>query len=164
MNKNALQKHDGGFTLIEVLIAAAILSVGLLATLSLITTSASGRRVGKDIIIADNLAKRLVEDAKNLGYSATATNMKAGTDVTNTGAVIYEYGTPTTTIITSTPDLYMVKQQTVKAAGKVYTLKLTIRESDPATPRGKMVSFQVDVSWSTSGVPRNATYITYFSK
>lgn len=65
--------HENGFTLVEIMVAAVVLLVGVLGTLSMLDqavgrTSANSNRVG-----ATNLARELVESARGVDYNALTT-------------------------------------------------------------------------------------------
>ena len=70
-------KNDKGFTLIEVLIAMAILSVGLLGTAALITGIIKGNQISNRLTIATTLAQDKMEEIKGDSYSNAVTETKA---------------------------------------------------------------------------------------
>ena len=62
--------NNNGFTLIEVLVAMVILSVGLLGTAALITGIINGNKVSNRITTATVLAQDKMEEIKRIGYSS----------------------------------------------------------------------------------------------
>ncbi len=62
-------ENNKGFTLIEVLVAMVILSVGLLGTAALITGIISSNKLSNRISTATTCAQDKMEDIKGLGYS-----------------------------------------------------------------------------------------------
>jgi prepilin-type N-terminal cleavage/methylation domain-containing protein len=72
---------SSGFTLLEVLIAVAILSVGLLGIAGMMATSMRGGAYGRRTTVAENLAIQKLEQFRNLSY----TNVKALTEVPSNG-------------------------------------------------------------------------------
>ena len=70
-------KNDKGFTLIEVLIAMAILSVGLLGTAALITGIIKGNQISNRVTIGTTLAQDKMEEIKGDSYSNAVTETKA---------------------------------------------------------------------------------------
>jgi type IV pilus assembly protein PilV len=70
-------ENNKGFTLIEVLVAMVILSVGLLGTAALITGIISGNKVSNRATTATTLAQDKMEDIKRLGYSNTVSETRA---------------------------------------------------------------------------------------
>ena len=72
-------RNNKGFTLIEVLIAMVILSIGLLGTAALITGIINGNKVSNRITTATVLAQDKMEDIKRHGFSGTPTS-----DITTT--------------------------------------------------------------------------------
>ena len=68
-----------GFSLIEVLVATAILSVGLLGMVGLTVGIISSNKVSNNITTATVLAQNMMEDMQRLGYSSISSS-----DVTTT--------------------------------------------------------------------------------
>lgn len=62
-------ENNSGFTLIEVLVAMVILSVGLLGTAALITGIINSNKLSNKISTATVLAQDKMEDIKRLEYS-----------------------------------------------------------------------------------------------
>ena len=62
-------RNNKGFTLIEVLVAMVILSVGLLGTAALITGIINGNKVSNRVSTATTCAQDKMENIKGLGYS-----------------------------------------------------------------------------------------------
>jgi len=79
-------KRESGFTLLEVLIAIVILSVGLLGMAALTVGIINGNRFSNEVSKATTLAQDKMEDIRRLGYSGMP-----ATDTTDTEA----YGTIT---------------------------------------------------------------------
>ncbi len=69
--------NDNGFTLIEVLIAIVILSVGLLGMASLTVGIINGNRFSNDLTTATTLAQDKMEDIRRVGYANAASETKA---------------------------------------------------------------------------------------
>ena len=72
-NKN----NDNGFTLIEVLIAILILSVGLLGMASLTVGIINGNRFSNDLTTATTLAQDKMEEIRGTSYSSVVSETKA---------------------------------------------------------------------------------------
>lgn len=66
-----------GFSLIEILVAITILSVGLLGTAALITGIIRSNQVSNRVSTATTLAQDKMEDIKRLGYSNAVSETKA---------------------------------------------------------------------------------------
>lgn len=70
-------ENNKGFTLIEVLVAMVILSVGLLGTAALITGIINGNKVSNRITTATVLAQDKMEEIKGLDYSSIVSEPKS---------------------------------------------------------------------------------------
>jgi len=70
-------ENNKGFTLIEVLVAMVILSVGLLGTAALITGIIRGNKVSNRITTATTLAQDKMEEIKRSGYSNAVSEAKS---------------------------------------------------------------------------------------
>ena len=71
------KEKDKGFTLIEVLIAIVILSVGLLGMAALTVGIINGNKFSNDLTTATTLAQDKMEDVRRVGYSSVAAETKA---------------------------------------------------------------------------------------
>ncbi len=85
VNKKSLPRAKpsttSGFTLIEILVAITILSIGLLGIASMMATSMRGGAFGRRTTVAENLALQKLEQFRNLSY----TNVKALTEGPSNG-------------------------------------------------------------------------------
>jgi type IV pilus assembly protein PilV len=70
-------ENNKGFTLIEVLVAMVILSVGLLGTAALITGIINGNKVSNRITTATVLGQDKMEEIKGLDYSSVVSEPKS---------------------------------------------------------------------------------------
>jgi len=75
--------NNNGFTLIEVLVAMVILSIGLLGTAALITGIIRGNKVSNRISTATTCAQDKMEEIKMLGYSGMPTSDTTTTESYN---------------------------------------------------------------------------------
>ncbi|MEA1900080.1 MAG: prepilin-type N-terminal cleavage/methylation domain-containing protein [Thermodesulfobacteriota bacterium] len=69
-------RSSNGFTLIEVLVAMVILSVGLLGTAALITGIINGNKVSNRITTATVLGQDKMEEIKGAGYAGAVTETR----------------------------------------------------------------------------------------
>lgn len=83
VNDHPHPASDGGFTVVEVIVAATLLIMGALATLALLDTSTRATTAGKQRDVANALAQEMIERAQGGRYSATVNDM---TDVDPTSS------------------------------------------------------------------------------
>ncbi|HIE65107.1 MAG: prepilin-type N-terminal cleavage/methylation domain-containing protein [Nitrospira sp.] len=98
-----------GFTLIEVMIAMVILSLGLLGTLGMIATSIRGNAFSQQISIATSLATDKIEEMKNETYTVLdqiPPPIMGEQDVTNELNVVLVDVTPVDNGVNACPDDY----------------------------------------------------------
>ena len=92
-------KSQYGFTLLEVLVAIVILTIGLLGTAGLTTGVIRGNHYSKNITSATAAAQTQLESIKSSGYAnATTTNFPS--DTVTMGGMTF---TRTTTVTNSSP-------------------------------------------------------------
>ena len=72
-----LRNNNSGFTLMEVLVAMVILSVGLLGTAALTTKIINSNKLSNMISTATVLAQDKMEEINRLGYSNAVSETKA---------------------------------------------------------------------------------------
>ena len=72
-----LRNNNSGFTLMEVLVAMLILSVGLLGMAALITGIINSNKLSNRISTATVLAQDKMEDIKRIGYDNAVSETKA---------------------------------------------------------------------------------------
>ncbi|MBW1781906.1 MAG: type IV pilus modification protein PilV [Deltaproteobacteria bacterium] len=71
------RQKDNGFTLLEVLIAILVLSVGLLGMASLTVGIINANRFSNDTTTATTLAQDKMEDIRRVGYASAVSETKA---------------------------------------------------------------------------------------
>lgn len=70
------QGNDRGFTLLELLIAITILSIGLLGMASLTVAIIKGNQLSNNLTTATTLAQDKMEDIRRQGYTGAADEME----------------------------------------------------------------------------------------
>jgi len=94
-----IEKSENGFTLLEVLVAIVILTIGLLGTAGLTTGVIRGNHFSKNVTSATAAAQTQLESVKSGGYAyATAANFPS--DTVTMGGMTFNR---TTTITDSSP-------------------------------------------------------------
>jgi len=83
--------NNRGFTLIEILVAIAILSIGLLGVAGLVGGIRRGNTTSDKITTATTLAQEQLEDIKELGYRDTVTADTTTTEYYNSITDYSEY-------------------------------------------------------------------------
>jgi len=76
-------RNNSGFTLIEVLVAMVILSVGLLGTAALITGIINSNKVSNRISTATTCAQDMMEEIRRIGYSGMPASDTTTTEAYN---------------------------------------------------------------------------------
>lgn len=61
-------KDQAGFTLLEMLVAGAILTIGLLGIASMMVSAMQGNNYARRVSIATNLAQQKIEEMKNISF------------------------------------------------------------------------------------------------
>ncbi len=91
-------QQNGGFTLLEVLVALILLSFGMLGVANLTIGVIKGNSYSKNVTTATIVAQQQIEQAQRLGY--TNSNSLAGSATISMGGTTF---TRTTTVTNSTP-------------------------------------------------------------
>jgi len=74
MKYYSINKHNKGFTLIQVMIAIVILTIGLLALVSVTIMVIKGNSLNRGMTTATTLAKDQLETFKNTHYNSVASS------------------------------------------------------------------------------------------
>lgn len=81
--RNSVLKSDAGLTLVEILLAAAILSICLLALLLIFVNVGFLNEANRNTIIAYNALQTKMEQVKALGYDSLCTSPSSGCNIVN---------------------------------------------------------------------------------
>lgn len=109
LRKTRVTRNRAGFTMIEVLIAMVILTVGLAGTATLVASLIRGTQMSRHVTAATTLCQDKVEAFKNSTYSSVASGSEsninargqAGGAYTRTWTVTEDATTSTKTIVVS---------------------------------------------------------------
>jgi type IV pilus assembly protein PilV len=118
-----LSRDESGFTLIEVLIAIVILTVGLLGTAALTTGIVRGNVAGKHLTTATAIAQSCFEENRRVGYANAGAVPAGGSNSCVAGSA------------------------TITAGGHSFTRNLTVDASV-----SNIKTLTVTVSWSEGAV------------
>jgi type II secretion system protein I len=94
----AMLKNKGGFTLMEVLVAMVLLTIGLLGVANLAVGIIKGNSYSKNVTTATVVAQQQIELVQRIGY--TNANSLAGNSAISMGGKSF---TRTTTVSNDTP-------------------------------------------------------------
>jgi len=125
--------NNSGYSLLEVLIGMAILTIGMLATSALAIGIINGNSVSKHVSTAAVLAQEKIESIRETGYSGLPSSDWAETE---------------------TDISYTIGEETVSYDG--YT-RTTVGQVD--TPMTDMKTVTVSVSWNSGSPLTLKTYI-----
>ena len=92
-------QNDSGFSLLEIMVALAILSFGMLGTAALIGGVARGNMISKNITVATTLAEDKMEEVMRLGYSGMPSSDTSTTEDYNSISNFLAYKRVTKTYI-----------------------------------------------------------------
>jgi len=99
MVKPVAQKKNGGFTLVEIVVALFLLTVGLLASSSTLVAVFKSRDFSKTLMTATNLAQKQMEDLRSMGYMDIESSTETYGDIPE-----YEKYRRTTTVTPNADD------------------------------------------------------------
>jgi len=165
-------RTQGGFSLVELLIAAAILSVGLLGLMALQVASTSqgtsSRERGTAVLLAHNLLDRAVAEG---ALSAGERMDSIGGTVTSTGFTFIDptiTGMATAHTSTTAENLFFdIRGGSVAttAPTKIFTVSWQRDAGLLAGPNNALAQFTVNVQWQEAVKSGNATVLQnkYFS-
>jgi len=98
-------RNNRGFTMLEILIATVILTIGLLGVAGLTIGTIKGNLFSKNVTTATVISQKRLEDIQRDGYvGATEGNFPAGPDAITMGGVTFSMET---TINPGVPDTNM---------------------------------------------------------
>jgi type IV pilus assembly protein PilV len=121
-----IRDKENGFTLVEVLVSLAIMSVGLLMLVGLQATAITGNKSGFGMTVATSLGQQALERLQTLP-ATTSASLTAGTHTASTDAAI-------------------VPNQTVN--GVTFTRSYTVATD---TPIAGVRTVTMTVSWTDKG-------------
>ena len=130
----------GGFSLIELLVAIVLIALGSLATITMQQTAVKKNNLTDTRQIAAQLARELLETARQTNFVSTNLNTTSGSFITLSGA--------------TRPGLI----QGTTNPGNIFTRQLKVDDNTPITNVKKI---QVQVTWNQSGVTQSLLLATF---
>ncbi len=114
-----------GFTLVEVLVALALFSIGVVALVKMQVTSTRGTGLNRELVVATVLAQKKMEELKGMVYSSVAPDAAGAEDhlagiTYTTTCTMNEFGTA--------PGRYKTVTVTVTWKGKRITITSIVSE------------------------------------
>ncbi len=148
MKKISLKKSEDAFTLVEILVAIVILSVGLLSIASLVTTVIRGNAKSRRMTTAITLAQTKIEELKNLDYDDSKL------EDSNTG-------NNSSLTSTSSTDHSEADIDAEGGTGGIYTRIWNVADDTPST---NMKTITVIIKWEEKGKERKTAFTTIISE
>lgn len=153
----ALNKEKG-FTIIEVLIAIFILSIGILAVVSMFTTSMKANQLGRNVTVANRLAQNLMEQVKTQTFSNALAKM-----CTDTGILNCLTFADTTTYITGDTDTGTGTFRETSGGLNVVSYNVSLQQIENRPITG-LNTVTVAITWSDAYGSHTTKLITYMEK
>ncbi|RMF93246.1 MAG: prepilin-type N-terminal cleavage/methylation domain-containing protein [Candidatus Schekmanbacteria bacterium] len=142
------KKSEAAFTLVEILVAIVILSVGLLSIAGLVTTVIRGNAQSKRLTTAISLAQTKIEELKNKSYDDS--------DLEDSNPANNNDLTSTTSVDHSETDI-----DGEGNPGGIYTRIWNIADDSPSA---NMKTITVIIKWNDSGKERKTSFTTVISQ
>lgn len=142
--KSMAVKKDDGFTLLEVLIAVFILSIGILATTSMFVSAIKANQRARNETVANRLVQNLMEQAKTQTFSSAIADMCTGTGITG--------------CVTSGNTRTGTFQET---GNSINTVQYTVSLSSDADPAVALEIITATVTWQDAYGAHSTKAITY---
>jgi len=144
-----------GLTLVEVLVALTILSVGLLGVALMQVTSISGNAFSREMAVATELGQDMLEKLNAQEYTDTALtpgNHPTATDVANGLAVAVD-----TDGVPCNSSTNIVDERGLQVGPSLYIRTWNVIDNDPVTG---MKNITVTVCWKEKGTTARSITIT----
>ncbi len=132
--------RNSGFTLIEIMIAIAIIAIGIFGVMSLIITVMKGNTLSKRVTTATTIAQDKMEDFKRMDYDSIKddADFYSGTDTTTYDIYYYQK-------VTVTPDDPAIDTKTI-GVGIFWNPPGTTTTDTPPTPNKHNVELKTIIA------------------
>lgn len=152
-------KRDTGFTLVEVLIALFILSVGIMAVTGMFITTIKANQFARTTTAGNRVAQNLVEQVKTTTFDNVLIKMCTGTGITNCSA------TAVTTTFTANDTRTRTGTFQQVSSGNLNVTSYTVSLQEISDrPIAGLTTVTVTVTWSDAYGPHETKLITYMEK
>lgn len=160
-----IYRDKAGFTLIEILIATFILTVGILGVTGMFITAIKANQLGRSVTAANRLAQNLMEQVKTQTFGNAVADMCTNTGIMNCSTTIS--GT-TQTCGAPAPGNTLTRsrtgdfQQATTGLNKItYHVKLQDVQDSPDCG---LCTTTVKVAWGDTYGNHTTTVVTYIQK
>lgn len=142
---------DAGFTLVEIMVALFILSVGIMGVTGMFITTIKANAFARNTTVANRLAQNLIEMVKTGSVSTGINTMcSTGTGITNC-------------VPTTDKNVGVFRQTTSLGNLNLVTYNITMEQARNS-PIATLDTVTVTVSWSDSYGPHTTRVITYIEQ
>jgi type IV pilus assembly protein PilV len=159
--KSVIFNSRAGFTLIEVLIALTILSVGLLGVALMQVTSISGTTFSREMNVATGLAQDMLEKLRTLTYTDTTTDPALTAGATHPVAADVsrdlDGDTQPPFLAVALGNANVIDERGLTLGPTLYTRTWSITDNTPASD---MKTIAVTVSWTERGAVSTTRSVT----
>lgn len=165
MTTSHIYRNEAGFTLIEILIATFILTVGILGVTGMFITSIKANQLGRSVTAANRLAQNLMEQVKTQTFSNAVADMCTNTGIVNcsstNSATTQTCGAPApgNTLTRSRTGTF---QQAVTGLNTI-TYNVLLQDVQDSPDCG-LCTTTVTVTWNDTYGPHTTTVVTYIQK
>ncbi len=138
--KRCARRSRGGFSLIELLIAVLLITVGSLATITMQRAAVKKNNLTDTRQAGAQLAREILETVRQTNYASANLNTTSGSFITLSGST-----RPGLIRVTTNP-------------GNIFTRQLKV---DDNTPIANVKKIQVQITWNQSGIAQSLVLATF---
>jgi prepilin-type N-terminal cleavage/methylation domain-containing protein len=143
---------QGGFGLLELMIALTILAVGILGVMKLQMQSSFGNSASRNTSAGVNLARSKLESLKRVGSYSIQEGVVLDLQDQNGSTALDDWTNPDFPADPTNPSNLINEAEDSSSFGRIYTRMWNIADSTPIT---NFKTVRVRVAWSHHGEPRH---------